>query len=789
MKADGRVVIDTALDNKGFNKGVKSLGKDMNGLNNVAGKLAKTMAAAFSVKAVLDFGRACVEVGSDIAEVQNVVDVSFGAMKQKAEDFADTAIETFGMSKLSAKKTASTYMAMARGMGLAEDVASDMAITLAGMTGDVASFYNISQELADIKLKSVFTGETESLKDLGVVMTQANLQQYAMTHGMGSNISTMSQAEQVMLRYSFVMDALSLAQGDFLRTQDSWANQIRILSMQWQEFMGIIGQGLTQILLPLVQLLNHIVGALISAGNAIKSLFGAEAEQAEQGTVAIGGAVDNQKALTKAVKDTTKAQKGALAGFDQIQKLGSGVGGPGAAGGEGVPSAVPVIAPGGISKSASKGMGEAEDTLGKILHFIELIGAGLLAWHFGGPGFLGKAKMFVGILLAVKAGIRACKDAMDIWNEGANESNVKKLFMDLFVMVGGLLIAFGPVGAAIGLVVGAVTTLVVGIKDVITNGWNLHNMMLVIGGLIMGGLGIGILTGSFIPMLIGGIAAILVALTVMTGHGDELISGLKEAFGGLVKFVSGVFTGDMGMAIEGLGQMLDGLGGIVHAIIGGIEDTFLGFLDWLDEKTGGRLGPIIEGVKLLFQSVHESVDSVVGGIKEILGGVVKFVSGVFSGDWDEAWEGVKEIFSGIWNGMIGVVESALNFFVRGINKLINAINEKLCWEAPDWVPLIGGKEFSITVPTIPEVALPRLAQGAVIPPNREFMAVLGDQKSGTNIEAPLDTIIAAMKAALGDMGGQQEAVMMLDDDVVGKLIYKLYNRQNRIIGVTIGGTT
>ena len=173
--ADGKVVIDTSLNNRGFVKGVKTMNAEMTGLGKTVKKLSGLIVAAFSVRAIVNFSKECIELGSAIAEVQNVVDVAFGAMSFKIEQFAEAAIENFGMSKLSAKRTASTYMAMAKGMGIADDAASDMAISLTGLTGDVSSFFNISQELADTKLKSVFTGETETLMDLGVVMTQATL--------------------------------------------------------------------------------------------------------------------------------------------------------------------------------------------------------------------------------------------------------------------------------------------------------------------------------------------------------------------------------------------------------------------------------------------------------------------------------------------------------------------------------------------------------------------------------------------------------------------------------------
>ena len=313
-------------------------------------KLAKLAATAFAVDKIIDFSKQAIQLGSDVAEVQNVVDVAFGDMSSAVDEFAQNAITNFGMSELAAKRTASTYMAMASNMGLSQAEAAEMSLTLTGLTGDVASFYNISQELADIKLKSVFTGETETLKDLGIVMTQANLEAFALSQGITKSISAMSQAELVTLRYNFVLDQLSLASGDFIRTQDSWANQTRILSMQWEQFMSIVGQALIQVLLPVVQTLNQIVSALIDMANAfnaaITAIFGGANTEITQTQDNVGGvssrigdAVDNQNALTDATKETNKAQKKSIASFDEINKLtgnsasGSGGGTGGAAGG------------------------------------------------------------------------------------------------------------------------------------------------------------------------------------------------------------------------------------------------------------------------------------------------------------------------------------------------------------------------------------------------------------------------------------------------------------------------
>lgn len=310
--ADGKVTIDTRLDTSGLEKGIKGVDGKLQGLKTTILDLAKVATAAFAAFGLVEFGKQAIELGSNVTEVQNVVDTAFGDMSYKIETFADTAIENFGISELSAKQTASTYMSMARGMGVAMDEASDMSVALTGLSGDVASFFNKSQEEAAYKLQSIFTGETESLKDLGVVMTQANLQQYAMEKGMNSNIQAMSQAEQVQLRYAYVTEKLALASGDFAKTLPTWANQTRVLSMQWQQFMAAIGQSLIQVLTPALQFLNQFVAQLVqwatTVNSIISSLFGGDAGAAGAGSAAMAGAAASAGNLAGSTEDAAAAQ-------------------------------------------------------------------------------------------------------------------------------------------------------------------------------------------------------------------------------------------------------------------------------------------------------------------------------------------------------------------------------------------------------------------------------------------------------------------------------------------------
>ena len=331
--ADGTIVIDTRIDQKGAINGMKGL---QSSLTPMLKKIGSLIAVAFSAKALLSFTKASIEVASDIQEVQNVVDVAFGDMAYKMEEFADTAITQYGISRLEAKKTGSTMMAMAKGMGLASDEASDMAITLTGLSADMASFYNITQDRASIALKSVFTGETETLKQYGIVMTEVNLQEYAYQQGINKKYQAMTQAEKVQLRYNYVLEQTKLAQGDFARTQGSWANQTRILSEQWKEFMSVIGTGLIQVLTPAIRVLNQFLSSLIAVARNLASFLGvdlnvsnATAESADN-TEALAGAMDNTADSTK---KANKAGKQAVATFDDLNVLqkdsDSGAGGAG----------------------------------------------------------------------------------------------------------------------------------------------------------------------------------------------------------------------------------------------------------------------------------------------------------------------------------------------------------------------------------------------------------------------------------------------------------------------------
>lgn len=333
----GEIGLDLVVNQKKFHK-------QMSGVMNLAKKTGVALAAAFGVKKLADFGKQCLELGSDLQEVQNVVDVTFPSMTAQVDKFAKSAAGSFGLSETMAKKFTGTFGAMAKSFGFSEKAAYDMGTTLTGLAGDVASFYNISQDEAYTKLKSVFTGETESLKELGVVMTQGALDAYALANGFGKTTQAMSEAEKVALRYQFVQNQLSAASGDFARTSGSWANQVRILKLQIDSLKATIGQGLINLFTPIIKVVNTVIGKLATLANAFKAFTelitgkksqgsSAGRQIAEMGSAAVStgsgmegaaaSADDLAGSSKKAGQAARKAAKEmrALMGFDQINRL------------------------------------------------------------------------------------------------------------------------------------------------------------------------------------------------------------------------------------------------------------------------------------------------------------------------------------------------------------------------------------------------------------------------------------------------------------------------------------
>lgn len=238
--ADGRIIVETELDSSGVERGLGKLGSIGGIASKGLGLVAKGITAVSG--ALVTAGGFCINYASDLTEVQNVVDTTFGTNNNKIADWCAKANEQFGLNELQAKQYTSTIGAMAKSSGITGTALEDMSTSLAGLSADFASFYNLSNEEAFEKIRAGISGESEPLKQLGINMSVANLEAFALSQGINKTYQEMTQAEQMQLRYNYLMQTGSDASGDFAKTLDtSLSNQLRVAKNNFVDLGSAIG--------------------------------------------------------------------------------------------------------------------------------------------------------------------------------------------------------------------------------------------------------------------------------------------------------------------------------------------------------------------------------------------------------------------------------------------------------------------------------------------------------------------------------------------------------------------
>lgn len=802
MANDGSIVINVDFDTSPMEKGAKKVETVAQRMENTFKRVAKVAAAAFSIKALVDFGKQAIELASDMDEVQNVVDTAFGELTYQVEAFADTAIEKLGLSKLAAKQMASTYMAMGKGIGVADQASANMAINATARAADIMSFYNLTADRANTMMKSIWTGETESFKAIGVVMTEANLQNFAYTQGVNKKISAMTEAEKVQLRYNYVMEQTALADGDFAKTSGSWANQVRMLSEKFKEFLSIVGSGLIQVLTPFVQMLNAIMSKLISFATTLSSVFSAlfgkgESQATTQGKIAAQTAVaaenegklaDNAKAAGKATKEAGKEAEKAMASFDTINVLDTSTDSGKAEESE---SAMAALDTGAIADGLSVidasvvDLGQKTDELaanikGKIGELKNyLLGTFNPAIESVISNVLPAIDKLKNVLKGIFSDVTGWGDPILSYAKDTLLPAMANIFADMAEVVGGELDTIGTIlddlwGTAIepffkefidaGLPMitktaekasRSFTLAFTKIKKIFDDVW-----------------ANGIMPG--IEVVVGVFSDVWKSIKkYWEQHGEPIFDGIDLAIKNIGDILFSTWKNYLQPIWENLMKAIDWLwekhlkklwdnildfsGEVVECALTIYNNALAPICKWISENLTPIVANTINTIVNMIGSVVAAVIDVVDGIITTLKGIIEFITGVFSGDWKKAWKGIQDIFKGVWDALVGIIKAPVNLIIdmingmikgicSGLNVVIKALN-KLSFDVPDWVPGIGGKKFGFNIAEIKPYSIPKLATGSVIPPNNEFLAILGDQKHGTNIEAPLETMVEAFKAA------------------------------------------
>lgn len=850
MAADGSVIIDTRMDTTGVRNGVSAIKQSFNGLGSAVKKIGLLIGGAFAVGKLVQFGKECVELGSDLAEVQNVVDVTFTTMSDKVNEFAKNAMTSAGLSETMAKRYVGTFGAMSKSFGFSEAQAYDMSTALTQLTGDVASFYNISQDLAYIKLKSVFTGETETLKDLGVVMTQSALDQYALANGYGKTTSEMTEQEKVALRLAFVQKQLSAASGDFIRTSDSWANQVRVMQLQLQSLKATVGQGLINIFTPVLKVINILLGKLATLANAFKSFTELITGKKSSGQTSGGGAglggsdaiadtadaygqaadnagklADSTEDVADATKDAAKAAKGYLSPLDEINRYSTqdtsstasktpSTSGSGSGGGTSLPSAVSNVDYGKVaegetaldkmSKSAEKlakllkklwkpfqdawkkegknTIDAANIALSGIAKLAKSVGKSLVEVWTNGTGTTMLTTMMRIAQNVLKTIGNIASGFADAWNKNNVGTQIIQNIADALVVVMQFIekiaedtatwaanLDFYPLLESISNLTSTFAPIIEAIGNVLD--WIYKNIVLpMLKWVIEVGLPTVInlvskvatflaehqpIVEAFGAALIGAFAAAKIA--GLASRVIKSVSGIAMAAKGLIALMTG--TGGIMGGIKAIATAI-GPGGVFVLAVGAaiaigvllyknwdkIKEMAGKVWDWISNKTrrfvediGKKLRVLATKMTTIWGNIKASAHQKWNAIWSTVSGFAERIKNAIVDKFTSAKNTVVNVFNGtrdairsVLNNIISVVNSAIS----KVNGVISAVESAFSF-GPWKVPTPFGSKtigFKATFPRVPTV--PYLAKGAVIPPRSEFLAVLGDQKQGNNIETP-----------------------------------------------------
>lgn len=706
-KADGTIYINTQIDAQGFNAGTRNMQRGINSLDGAFKKLGVTLGTVFAVKELVEFGKDALELGSNLQEVQNVVDVTFTTMSDKVDEFARNAAKTAGLSETMAKKYTGTFGAMAKAFGFAEEDAFEMSTALTQLSGDVASFYNLSQDEAFTKLKAVFSGETEGLKDLGVVMTQASLDAYALANGFGTVTSKMTEQQKTALRYQFVVDRLAGASGDYVRTLDGWANQTRTLQLNIDSLKATIGQGLINLFTPAIKVLNAVIERLMVVGEAFRTftenVVGTKSKQTtEEATDKVAGlgesyneTADGIQNYVDSTKDAISATKRTLSPLDDLNNLTSGISDSlsdtSFDGFENI-GALPEV------ENITLEFESAEDILARVQKKIKQMLKQLAKTDFSKIG----AKLSDFAIVALDTAIEA----------------IEKVDWELL-------------GEKIGDFIGGIDWL-----EIIKNAFELKfNIWKAIADVWFGAYQAAPIITALGALKFSGLGAVLGKSIAKAISGSALVTSITGAFASLGG-IGGILTMDLATVI-GAGSLAEIGLAVGTGIIGGIVAAIGGwnFGQWLYETLSGQEIDMTWAEQ--FEAIKES-----------------FSDGSWKGALDLMWEDINAGLTDIAIGVSDWWEDTVRDIKKWLQDLGFAIDGFYGSHTSEsgFTHGGGGNRYSTYSFVMPQINAPALATGAVIPPNAPFMAMLGDQKHGTNIEAPLDTIKQAVGEVISELG-------------------------------------
>lgn len=780
----GKIKLDLETNDGPFNQQLNNIsGKATKSVMSAFGKMGKVIAGAFAVKKLIEFGKASIDLASDLSEVQNVVDVVFGKSAETINNFAKTALTQYGLSELSAKKYASTMGAMLKSMGLSQKATVDMSQAITALSGDMASFYNLDGDEAFNKIRAGISGETEPLKQLGINMSVANMEAFALSQGITKSYQSMTQAEQALLRYNYLLNTTKDAQGDFARTSDGWANQTRILTEQFNTLKATLGSAFIAVLAPVVKMLNWLIGKLQIAAAYFKAFVEAITGVKADTNDTSAGLTDIADSATEAGDATEKAAKKAskaLAGFDKLNVLSSGGDSSDSGGGGGgiANLSVPEFSTVMPTSIPEPDMSGAEKVINKVKSLFSSLKS-YVTTAFA-PSIKSWGKAFTDLQMPVKNAFTSIAGtAKGFWD------NTLKPFSGYLLedFVPSIVNTFSEVFAPIftDVMSFALEQFASNFDFVCQQVSNLVNDI-------------------WMPAMETVKTITTDAATAVGDEWDKSGQRLLDLFGGVIDSFKKIWNtlyyeiikpvwDSIIEAIDSLWEKhLKGLWESIVSFVSKLAECIMtlwnNFLapivNWLIEVLGPIITNLIRGLLGYVQTIVGVIADVCKGIFKALGGLLDFITGVFSGNWKKAWEGIKNFFKGIWDAIWGICKGVVNLIIDGINLLWSGIYGAISGLINGIGSIAGaigdlfGKDWKFSMPKKAPL-IPKLARGGII--DQPTLAMVGEK--GKEAVVPLentafaDSIARAIFNAIAPLFSGNNSTKNTDDNTPQVIVLKI----------------
>ena len=814
--SDGSIVLSTKVDTSGINKGMSQMQGKAASLTKTFSKLGAAIASAFAIQKIIQFSNEAGQLATQAeASVQRLVDI-YGSASDSVGNFIDANARALGMSKTAAASFSSVYGNL---FSVWADQATNAELTnrYLNMTAVVASKTGRTVEDVQERVRSGLLGNTEAIEDLGIFVNVKTIEMTDAFQRMadGNSWEQLDAYTQQQIRSMAILEQATAKYGDEVaETSATIRNEFRA---SYQDFQNSWGNIVNTVLIPVLQVLTQIFDIATKGLNDLSGRSGQIIENVEHQEESTDNTAENIEEQTKNQKELNKEMKKTLAGFDDIQILSSNTedntSGGLDSGLQGLGGDL-----GGTALDGSVYVEEIDETLTAIMGIValSLVAVGLILLFTGNVGW------GIGFIIAGAATLTVTMaSASEFGYDG-----IIQMLTTIMGIAGGALLALGIILLWIGGVVGtpiAIGMIIAGSALIVSSvaakaafspddvgGWLTLITGIAAGALLA--LGVILCMVGAIPLGVGMIIAGAVSLvSAVALNSDAVVEAIRGPIGIITAIVSGALL-VLGIILTCSGILPLGIGLIAAGAIGlatvaainrnAIVEALQGTIGTITAMVSGALlvlgiilvctgvgmplgiGLILAGAAGLATVVAVNWSSVVDWVKNAWNAVKNFwnenIAPVFTAKWwldlgKTCINGLIAGFEGGINGIISAFESMINWIVDGLNKI--------SFDIPDW---LGGGSFGINLPraNFGRVSIPRLAQGAVIPPNREFLAILGDQKQGTNIETPLDTMLQAFKQALseGGYGQNQTVVLELDGRELGRTIVRLGKQENNRVG-------